>query len=66
MALYNYTPTNVPTNKILKVNKSTTAMSKVKSMSHQEAANLHPQTNVPTKYQFPAPYGSQDIARTRF
>ena len=25
-----------------------------------------PQTNVPTKYQHPTPYGFRDIARTRF
>ena len=27
---------------------------------------LHPLTNVPTKYQLPTPYSFQDIARTRF
>ena len=30
--------------------------SKVKSRS-DDAAQLHPQTNVPTKYQLPTPYG---------
>ena len=49
--------------KILKV-KVTTARSKVKSRSHHDVAHLHPLTNVPTKYQLPAPYGFQDIART--
>ena len=42
------------------------ARSKVKSMSHQDIANLHPLTNIPTKYQLPTPYSFQDIARTRF
>ena len=39
---------------------------KVKSRSHQDAAHLQPQTNVPTKYQLPTPYSFRDIARTRF
>ena len=38
--------------KILKV-KVTTVMSKVKSRSHHDVAQLHTQTNAPTKYQFP-------------
>ena len=42
------------------------ARSKVKSRSHHDVAHLHPLTNVPTKYQLPAPYGFRDIARTRF
>ena len=42
------------------------ARSKVKSRSHHDAAQLHPLTNVPTKYQLPTPYGFRDIARTRF
>ena len=29
-------------------------------------AQLHPLTNVPTKYQLPTPYGFRDTARTRF
>ena len=41
------------------------AMSKVKSRSHHDVAHLQPPTNVPTKYQFPTPYGFQDIARLR-
>ena len=44
----------------------TTAKSKIKSKSHHDAAHLQPLTNVPTKYQLPAPYGCRDIARTRF
>ena len=28
--------------------------------------DLHPLTNVPTKYQLPTPYGFQDIAQTRY
>ena len=51
--------------KILKV-KVTTAWSKVKSRSHLDIAHLRPQTNVPTKYQLPAPYGFRDIAQIRF
>ena len=51
--------------KILQV-KVTTARSKVKSRSHHDVADLHPLTNVPTKYQLPTPYGFRDIARTRF
>ena len=42
------------------------ARSKVNSRSDHDAAQLHPQTNVSTKYQLPIPYGFQDIARTRF
>ena len=42
------------------------AKAKVKSSSHHDAAHLQTLTNVPTKYQLPAPYGFQDIARTRF
>ena len=33
------------------------ARSKVKSRSHHDVAHLHPLTNVPIKYQPPAPYG---------
>ena len=39
---------------------------KVKSTSDHDVAQLHPLTNVPTKYQLPTPYGFRDIARTRF
>ena len=39
---------------------------KVKSRSDYDVAQLHPLTNVPTKYQLPTPYGFRDIARTRF
>ena len=39
---------------------------KVKSRSHHNIAHLHLQTNVPTKYQLPTPYGFRDIAQTRF
>ena len=42
------------------------ARSKIKSRSHHDIAHLHLLTNVPTKYQLPTPYGSQDTARTRF
>ena len=42
------------------------ARSKVKSRSHRDVAHLHLLTNVPTKYQLPTPYGSRDIAQTRF
>ena len=42
------------------------ARSNVKSRSDHDMAHLHPLTNVPTKYQFPIPYGFRDIARTRF
>ena len=35
-------------------------------MSYHDVAHLHPLTNVPTKYQLPTIYGSQDIARTTF
>ena len=40
--------------------------SKVKSRSHYDAAHLQPPTNIPTKYQFPSPYGFRDIAQTKF
>ena len=33
--------------------------SKVKSRSDHDVAQLHPLTNVPTKYQLPTPYGSE-------
>ena len=33
---------------------------------NHDTAHLQPLTNVPTKHQLPAPYGFQDIARTRF
>ena len=39
---------------------------KVKSRSHQNVAEQHPLTNVPTKYQLPTPYGFRDIAQTIF
>ena len=42
------------------------ARSKVKSRSDHDFADLHPLTNIPTKYQLPTPYGFRDIARTRF
>ena len=42
------------------------ARSKVKSRSDHDVAQLHPLTNVPTKYQLPTPYGFRDIARTGF
>ena len=42
------------------------ARSKVKSRSDHDAAQLHPLTNVPTKYKLPTPYGFRDIARTKF
>ena len=62
-------PTTVPfytlPYKILKV-KVTTARSKVKSRSHHDIASIHQLTNVPTKYQLPAPYSFRGIARTRF
>ena len=31
-----------------------------------DEAQLHPLTNVPTKYKLPTPYGFRDMARTRF
>ena len=46
--------------------KHVTARSKVKSRSNYDEAQLHPLTNVPTKYELPTPYGFRDIARTRF
>ena len=51
--------------KIFKL-KITTARSKVKSRSDHDIAQLHPLTNVPTKYQLPTHYSFWDIARTRF
>ena len=42
------------------------ARSKVKSRSNNDEAQLHPLTNVPTKYELPTPYGFRDMARTRF
>ena len=39
---------------------------KVKSRSDHNVAQLHPLTNVPTKYQLPTPYGFRDTDRTRF
>ena len=42
------------------------ARSNVKSRSDHDVTHLHLLANVPTKYQFPTPYGFQDIARTRF
>ena len=46
--------------------KVTTTRSNVKSRSHHDIAQLHPVTNVPTKYQLPAPYNFPDTAQTRF
>ena len=46
--------------------KVTMARWKVKSRSHPDVAHLHPLTNVPIKYQLPAPYSLCDIAQTRF
>ena len=46
--------------------KVTTARSKVKSRSDHDDADLHPHTNIPTKYQLPKPYSLRDIAQTRF
>ena len=44
----------------------TITRSKVKNTrSHHDVAHLQPQSNVPTNYQLPTPYGCQDIARTR-
>ena len=51
--------------KFLRVNV-TTARPQVKSRSHHDNALLQPQTNVPTKYQLPIPYGFQDIAGSRY
>ena len=34
--------------------------------AHLHPLNLHPLTNVPTKYQFPMPYSFRDIAQTIF
>ena len=41
---------------------------KVKSQikSNYDTAQLHPLTNVPTKYELPTLYGSRDIAQARF
>ena len=36
------------------------------SRSNYDIAQLHPLTNVPTKYQLPTPYSLGDMARTRF
>ena len=44
----------------------TMARSNVKSRSHHHTVHLHSQTNVPTKYQLPTPYGFRDIAQTTF
>ena len=35
---------------------------KVKSKSNYDVAQLHPQSNVPTKYELPTPYDFRDIA----
>ena len=40
--------------------------SKVKSRSHHDTAHLHPQTNVPIKYQLLTPYNLGDTAWTNF
>ena len=45
--------------------KVITARSKVKSRSNYDEAQLHPLTNVPTKYELPKPYGFRDMAQTR-
>ena len=42
------------------------ARSKVKSRSHHDITRPQPQTNVPTKYQLPTPYGFRDIAGKNF
>ena len=80
MTLHNYTPNQCPyqvstsytlqfprysPDKIFKL-KVTTARSKVKSRSDHDVAQLHPLTNVPTKYQLPTPYGFWDTARTNY
>ena len=41
------------------------ARSKVISRSHHDTAHLQTLTNVPTKYQLPAPYSFRDISRTK-
>ena len=46
--------------------KVITARLKVKSRSHYDEAQLHPPTNVPTKYQHPTPYCYWDLALTRY
>ena len=46
--------------------KVITARSKVKSRSDNDEAQLHPLTNVPTKYELPTPYSFRDMARTKF
>ena len=58
-------PYEVFTSNILWV-KVTMARSKVKSRSYHDVAYLKTLTNVPTKYQLPAPYRFQDITRLRF
>ena len=45
--------------------KVITARSKVKSRSNFDKAQLHPLTNVATKYKLPTPYCFRDMARTR-
>ena len=42
------------------------ARSKVNSRSDHDVAQLHPLTNVPTKYQLTTPYGLRDIAGKDF
>ena len=49
-----------------KVQQDFKGQNKVKLRSHHDAAHLQPLTNVPTKHQFPTPYGFRNIARTRF
>ena len=39
--------------------------SKDKSASHHDVGHLQPPTNIPTKYELPAPYVFQDLALTR-
>ena len=38
----------------------------VNSRSHDDVAHLHPQSNVPTKYQPSTPHRFRDIAQTIF
>ena len=40
--------------------------SKVKSRSNYDMTQVHPLTNIPTKYELPTLYGFRDMAQTRF
>ena len=44
--------------------KVTMARSNVKSRSQHDVADLHPLTNIPTKYPLPTPYSFRDTAQT--